>query len=439
MKWCRRSLLRCMVFALAAVILLVTHAGLVHAANQSVTRAGDILELVLPGIALGSTFFTGNSDGTWWDREGTKEAALSIGTTAGIVAIGKEAARKLRPDGSDRNSFPSGHTAASFSGASFIGMRYGWQWGVPAYAAAAFVGYSRFQADQNYADDILAGASIALLSTWTWVKPMHDRVVLLPIALDRGVGIQFALLDSDPAKKDIMETSSAAVTYPKYRFNFNFGPAFVMENKAASDGGTTFDLRDLEGHDYPLTTAVVQLDMALNERHELGFSVWPMEAKDSGSFNSPVVYKGVTFPANTPIKSDWLLYDLRVRYRYDFFPSSPLIFAAGGGAMLQYHIIKLETADLSRKADEDDLTVVPFLHLKLGWRMTEKLSLYLNGDGGWIPNNWFVDGGAYMNYRFGKHWDFTMGYQYFTRDINPGDVQNRVVQHMPYLAVAYSW
>lgn len=423
----------------AVVILMTIQANLIHAANQDVTRAGDILELVLPGIAIGSTFFAGDADGAWWDKEGTKEAALSIGTTAGIVAIGKGGARKLRPDGSDRNSFPSGHTGASFSGASFIGTRYGWKWGVPAFAAAVFVGYSRFQADQHYADDILAGASVALLSNLTWVKPMHDRVALLPMSLNQGVGVQLVLFEGDPARTEITSAANALSTFPKYRFNFNFGPAFVTENKAASDGGTTFDLRDLEGHDNPLTTAVVQLEMALDERHELGFSIWPMEARDSGSVVSPIVYKGVTFPAYAPIKSEWLLYDLRLRYRYEFFPSTPLIFMAGGGAMLQYHIVGLESADESRKVKEDDLTVVPMLHLKLGWRMSEKVSLYLNGDGGWMPNNWFVDGGAYLNYRFGKQWDFTVGYQYFARDIDPGEVQNRVVQHMPYLAVAYGW
>ena len=74
---------------------------------------------------------------------------------------------------------------------------------MPAFAAAAFVGYSRFQADQHYADDILAGASVALLSNWLWVKPMHDRIVVLPMAMDRGVGIQFSLLDSDPLAFDL--------------------------------------------------------------------------------------------------------------------------------------------------------------------------------------------------------------------------------------------
>ena len=113
MRRCRRPLLRGRVFALATVILLAAHSVAAHAANQSITRAGDILATALPGIAVVSTFLTGNSDGAWWDREGTKEAALSIGTTAGIVTLGKEAARKLRPDGSDRNSFPSGHTASS--------------------------------------------------------------------------------------------------------------------------------------------------------------------------------------------------------------------------------------------------------------------------------------------------------------------------------------
>jgi len=424
--------------ALGTLLLFAATAGSTHAANQNITRAGDVLVLLLPGIALGSTFFAGNPDGSWWDREATKEAALSIGTTAGIVAVGKEAAGKLRPDGSDHNSFPSGHTSASFSGASFIGMKYGWKWGVPAYAAAAFVGYSRFQADQHYADDILAGASIALLSTLTWVKPIDRRVALLPMAMDRGAGIQLALIEGDPAKKDAGDGSTAGITYPRYRFNFNFGPGYVKENEV-SGSGTAFNLRDLEGNDYPLTTAVVQLDATLNERHELGFSLWPMEARDSGSFNSPVEYRGVTFPANKTIKSDWLLYDLRLRYRYELFPSSPFILALGAGAMFQYHIIELESADLSRKAKEDDIAVVPFLHLKLGWRITDKVTLYLNADGGKIPDNRFVDAGAYLNYRFSPHWDFTAGYQYYHRDIDPGEVRNKVVQHLPYLAVGYSW
>ncbi len=433
----RWLLLRRVVPGFLAIMLVMGHAGSVHADNATITQAGNFLQYILPGIAVGSTFVAGNPDGGWWDREGTKEAVLSFATTEGLVVLGKGTARKLRPDGSDRNSFPSGHTAAAFSGASFIGTRYGWYWGVPAYAAAAFVGYSRFQADQHYADDVLAGASIALLSHWAWVKPANERVALLPMVMERGVGIQLALLEGDPAEKGMVGTPYLDRGYPKYRFNFNFGPAFVLENKVTTKGGTTLDLKDLQDNENPLTTAFVQFDVALNNRHEIGFSVWPMEAKGGGSFKTPMVF-GDAFAANAPVQSDWRLFDLRARYRYEFFPTSPFIFAAGGGVMLQYHIVKLETADHSLKVEESDTSLVPFLHLKLGWRITEKISLYINGDAGWVPDSRFFDGGAYVSYRFRNHWDFTAGYQYFTRDID-GDVRNKLVQQLPYLAVAYNW
>ncbi len=434
-----RRIPRTIPVGLAAVILFVSQVNPAHATDSNVTKAGDILQLVLPGVAIGSTFIAGNPDGGWWDREGSMEAVLSIGTTAGIVAVGKVAARKLRPDASDRNSFPSGHTAAAFSGASFISTRYGWEWGAAAYAAAAFVGYSRFQADQHYADDILAGASIALLTNWAWVKAKNgERISLLPMPLEGGMGIQLALLEDDPAGKSILPPPVIEESYPRYRFNFNFGPSFVSENKVSGSGGTTFDLRNLQDNDNPLTTAVVQFDVAFNDRHEVGISIWPMEAKDSGVFATPVTFLGVTFPGGTRIHSAWRLFDFRARYRYEFFPKSPFIFAAGGGAMLQYHIVKLDAAQYSLKAEEDDTNLVPFLHFKTGWRVTDRITFYINGDGGWIPGSWLLDGGAYLSYRFRRHWDFTVGYQYFARDID-GDVRNQVLQQLPYLAVAYNW
>ena len=128
--------------AMLSLVLALFPLFNIHAENEVVTSAGDVLQFALPALAVGSTFFAGAGEGQRWDREGTKEAALSIGTTAVITWAGKETVRKMRPDGSDRQSFPSGHTSAAFSGAAFLGTRYGWQWGAPAYAAAAFVGYS---------------------------------------------------------------------------------------------------------------------------------------------------------------------------------------------------------------------------------------------------------------------------------------------------------
>lgn len=405
--------------------------------NPDITQAGNILQFVLPGLALGSTFFAGNPEGGLWDREGTKQAAYSMATSAAFVISGKEIARKLRPDGSDRNSFPSGHTAAAFSGASFLGTRYGMAFGVPAYAAAALVGYSRYQADQHYADDVLAGASIAMLSNWAWVTPMHDRFTLSPIAVEGGAGIQVAFTDAKPAAKT--STPAASIGFPNTRFSFQFGPSFVTENEIGGQLSTDFDLTELEDNDNPLTTAAVRLDHHVNENHEIGLFIWPMEAKDSGTLSHPVLFQGVSFPANTRILSAWRLYDVRARYRYHFFPRDWFVLAGGGGVMLQHHIVRLETEDLKQKAEEDDLSAVPFLHIQTGYRFNEHIGFYIEEDGGWLSNQWFSSSTAYLQYNRGTHWDIRLGYQYTIRDIDANQVDNRVVQHQPYLVIGYRW
>jgi membrane-associated phospholipid phosphatase len=75
-----------------------------------------------------------------------------------------------RPNGGSR-SFPSGHTSLSFSAAEFMRKRYGWEYGVPAYAVASFVGYSRVESNQHHPRDVFAGAAIGILSSYIFTRP----------------------------------------------------------------------------------------------------------------------------------------------------------------------------------------------------------------------------------------------------------------------------
>lgn len=68
-----------------------------------------------------------------------------------------------RPNGGSE-SFPSGHTASAFMGAEFIRKQYGWGWGLPAYATAGWVGYSRVESNNHYWRDVIAGALIGIAS-----------------------------------------------------------------------------------------------------------------------------------------------------------------------------------------------------------------------------------------------------------------------------------
>jgi len=99
-------------------------------------------------------------------------SALSYGTS--IVIMGalvngiKYTAKVERPDGTSRNSFPSGHTAMAFTNAAFMHKEYGLvnpSYSIAGYGTATFTGIARGLNNRHWFPDILAGAGIGLLST----------------------------------------------------------------------------------------------------------------------------------------------------------------------------------------------------------------------------------------------------------------------------------
>jgi membrane-associated phospholipid phosphatase len=132
-------------------------------ASDNIQSAGDILQFVLPAAAAGLTLGYKDGQGT---LEFGESAALTLGVTYGL----KYSVNERRPNGGNQ-SFPSAHTSISFSAAEFMRKRYGWEYGVPAYALASFVGYSRVESREHYAHDVIAGAAIGILSSYLFTKP----------------------------------------------------------------------------------------------------------------------------------------------------------------------------------------------------------------------------------------------------------------------------
>ena len=131
-------------------------------------KIGDVLEWGLPLTALSSTYAMD-------DYNGFKSFMKSYATTVTATIILKEMTHKQRPDGSDYRSFPSGHTSSAFAGASFIHFRYGLKYSIPLYMLAAFTGYSRVESKKHYTEDVIAGASLAILSSWYFTSPYSKK------------------------------------------------------------------------------------------------------------------------------------------------------------------------------------------------------------------------------------------------------------------------
>ena len=131
------------------------------------TGIDDYLQFFGPAMTVGLKLggYEGRSD---WPRL-LASAGLSYAIMAGFVNGIKYTAKEMRPDGSTANSWPSGHTATAFVGASLLHKEYGltrspW-FSVAGYGLATATGVMRVLNNCHWISDVMSGAGIGILST----------------------------------------------------------------------------------------------------------------------------------------------------------------------------------------------------------------------------------------------------------------------------------
>ena len=103
-----------------------------------------------------------------------------------VVQATKFTVGRERPDGSNSQSFPSGHSASAFATATVLQQHLGWRVGVPAYAFAGFVGASRMASSKHYLSDVLLGAGVGIAAGRTVTVHMGRQQFALGAAPTRG-------------------------------------------------------------------------------------------------------------------------------------------------------------------------------------------------------------------------------------------------------------
>lgn len=153
--------------------------------DRSIEVMGDNLQIALPIAAYGLSFLKE-------DREGAIQFTKSFLATVGITHILKPGINKTRPNGGE-HSFPSGHSAAAFSGAAYINRRYGLVYGVPAYAAASYVGWSRVKTEHHWKEDVFGAAIIAIGVNQYFVDSQKTDMPALSLSIEpNGATIHLA-------------------------------------------------------------------------------------------------------------------------------------------------------------------------------------------------------------------------------------------------------
>lgn len=126
------------------------------------SKYGDISGQTLPNIL----YFAGMEAYSFFaDNPEAHEFALvmlkSTLYSSLVTSVLKETVQEPRPnDKNDKSSFPSAHATRAFAFASTVNELHGSTWGIPAYALATAVAYSRMNDNRHYVHDVLAGAAI---------------------------------------------------------------------------------------------------------------------------------------------------------------------------------------------------------------------------------------------------------------------------------------
>ena len=131
-------------------------------------KIGDVILFVLPVATVGTSLIKGDNQGVW---QFTKGFVMTEALTYGL----KLSINKTRPDLSNDNAFPSGHTSTVFHSAGYIHRRYGFKYSIPAYALAGFTAASRIDSKKHDIVDVLAGTAIGLGSNLLFTTEYQQK------------------------------------------------------------------------------------------------------------------------------------------------------------------------------------------------------------------------------------------------------------------------
>ena len=173
-------------------------AAAVHPVDDNVNEAfldasSGVKDFFKPGAVLGQfpTLIAGATIVYIVGRAGDKPRVSHTGMdliralliSEVMVETLKYTTRRERPDGSGKNSFPSGHAADTFAFATALERHLNWKFAVPGYLFSSYVAMSRLPANRHWLSDVVFGSTVGIISgrTVTGHELNKYHVELTPI------------------------------------------------------------------------------------------------------------------------------------------------------------------------------------------------------------------------------------------------------------------
>lgn len=156
--------------------------------HKALNNFADISQISLPVSAAMLSMIKN-------DKQGTLELIEGTAYTAALTYTLKKTITAPRPNQADNNSFPSGHSSITAQSATYLQLRYGWHYGLPAYALTTAVAYSRIETKQHYWRDVIGGAALGMGIQYMVSKLGFSatKLFISPYATSKSKGITTTL------------------------------------------------------------------------------------------------------------------------------------------------------------------------------------------------------------------------------------------------------
>lgn len=369
--------------------------------TKALKDVGELGKYGLPATALILSFAKGN-------REDTAAFLWSFGTTAVLTEAIKRAAPKQRPDFSDTDGFPSGHTAAAFSGALFIQDREGWAWGGPALGLAALTAYGRVRSGEHGWDDVLGGFGIALVDHFALASSEPGRRLwIAPWTSQDATGIQIGLQGGGAPSKGRGEF---ALWMAEPELERRDAPAlFASSPDRAPTAGMRLELND--------------------ERGSWSFQAAPQTVQGYRTLAAPQAFAGQMLPAGVRLASQTVLMDLRGAYTWRLGRAEDG-GSLGLGAGLNYgsHEESFARPDQAWVRDQSQ-ALLPTLRAEGAWAPIQWLEARVSGQTGALDRSRMREVSAELRFHLPHGYGLEVAWREsrwtFKDDAAAGSLQNR--------------
>jgi len=231
---------------------------------------------------------------------------------------------------------------------------------------------------------------------------------------------------------------AAEVPDSRWTIDMETGALWFSRNRAQipSDTGTRFDLKGLTGGG-PDPYVRVYVGYDFNERHSVRVNLAPVESSGTGILDRAVAFAGEDFIAGDPARASYRFNTYRLTYRWMFHRGEAWDWGVGGTLLVRDAKIELRQGD--RRASDDDLGLVPLLHVYGAYRFTDRTALILDLEGAVAPQGRAIDAALKLQHRLPSDWHVYGGYRTLEGGADNSNVYTFAWLHHAVLGIGYSF